>query len=98
MSNTNNAPNTSTPALKTASEIAQEIHGCAAGDLIELDHKQQAEALKSAAAGGTEAFVSTLIFLLPLHLRTAAADAWANGELNLAKNRKTAPGETWRCC
>lgn len=72
MSNTDN-----TTALQTASEIVQELHGCAAGDLIGLDHQQQAEALKTAAAGGTEAFVSTLIFLLPLHLRTAAAEAWA---------------------
>lgn len=68
--------NTPTPALKMASEIVQELHGCAADDLISLDHQQQTEALKTAAAGGTEAFVSTLIFLLPLHLRTAAAEAW----------------------
>lgn len=64
-------------ALQTASEIAQELHNCAADGLTDLDHQQQVEALKTAAAGGSEAFVSTLIFLLPQHLRAAAAEAWA---------------------
>lgn len=64
-------------ALKTASEIAQELHSCAAGDLADMSPQQQIEALKTAAAGGTEAFVSTLIFLMPQHLRAAAAEAWA---------------------
>lgn len=72
MSHTN-----TTPALTTSSEIVQELHGCAAGDLIVLDHQQQVEALEVAAAGGNEAFVSTLIFLLPSHLQGAAAEAWA---------------------
>lgn len=72
MSNFNN-----TPALQTASGIAQELHGCAPGNLIDLDHARQSEVLKTAAAGGSEAFVSTLIFLLPQHLRAAAAEAWA---------------------
>lgn len=70
MSNTNN--------LKTASEIVSELHNCASDDLVGLDHKKQVEALERAAKGGTEAFVSTIIFLLPMHLRTAAANAWAS--------------------
>lgn len=73
MSHTNN-----TPALTTSSEIVQELHGCPAGELIELDHQQQAEALKTAAEGGTDAFVSTLLFLIPLHLRKQAADSWVS--------------------
>ncbi len=68
--------NTSTPALQTASEIVQELHNCAADGLSDLSPQQQTEAMKAAAAGGTEAFVSTLIFLLPGDLRAAAADAW----------------------
>lgn len=73
MSNADNTNN-----LKTTSEIVQELHGYAAGDLIGLNQQQQADALKLAAEGGTDAFVSTLLFLIPLHLREQAADAWVS--------------------
>lgn len=69
MSNTNN--------IQTVSEILAELHECVAVDLIDLGHQQQVEIIERAGKDGTEAFVSALIFHLPMHLRLAAANAWA---------------------
>jgi hypothetical protein len=60
-----------------AAEIATEIHGI---DPQHMNLAEKLQALEVAVGHGQEAYVSTLITMLPLELREAASDGWDRTE------------------
>lgn len=65
-------------SLAVAMEIVKEALGTEPARLHLLSYYEQVEIMNVASKAGTEAFVSTLIALLPPHLRLHAAGAWGN--------------------